>query len=139
MVEKRYVDVNVFIYWLAGHPEYGERAREWVRRVEHGGRGEYVTSTLTLYEAAVILAGLSGRSLKDREFLESIINPITSLPGLEIAALREKDLTQALELMEAYSLDYEDALHLAVALREKATTIVSNDKDFDKTPLKRTF
>ena len=39
--------------------------------------------------------------------------------------------------MKAYDIDYEDALHLATALRVGAKEIVSNDKDFDKTPLTR--
>ncbi|MCC6024602.1 MAG: PIN domain-containing protein [Thaumarchaeota archaeon] len=41
--------------------------------------------------------------------------------------------------MKEYGLDYEDALHLAVALRNKAEEIISNDQDFDRTPLKRRF
>ena len=139
MVEKKYVDVNVFVYWLAKHPEYGEVAREWIRRIEHGKRGEYVTSTLTLYELAVILAGLAGKSLRDRELIKIIINAVTSLAGLEITTLEQKDCIKALELMEKHNLDYEDSLHLAVAMRERAVRIISNDKDFDKTLIKRSF
>jgi len=41
--------------------------------------------------------------------------------------------------MEEYGIDYEDALHLTVALRKGAKEITSNDEDFDKTPLTRTF
>lgn len=50
-----------------------------------------------------------------------------------------EELTQAAKLMKEYSLDYEDAVHLATALRNKAKEIISNDEDFDKTPLKRRF
>ena len=39
--------------------------------------------------------------------------------------------------MEECDLDYEDSLHLSVARRVGAKEIVSNDKDFDKIPLKR--
>jgi predicted nucleic acid-binding protein len=56
--------------------------------------------------------GLIGRSLKDQELVD---------------------------LMKEYGLDYEDDLHLAVALRNKAKEIISNDQDFDRTPLKRRF
>jgi predicted nucleic acid-binding protein len=41
--------------------------------------------------------------------------------------------------MREYELDYEDTLHLTVALKGKAKEIISNDQDFDKTPLKRSF
>jgi predicted nucleic acid-binding protein len=39
--------------------------------------------------------------------------------------------------MKEYNLDYEDSIHLAVALRTGAQEIVSNDKDFESTPLRR--
>jgi predicted nucleic acid-binding protein len=45
----------------------------------------------------------------------------------------------AIPLMERYRVDLEDALHLATALRLGARRIVSNDADFDRTPLKRVF
>lgn len=136
---KKYVDVNVFVYWLAGHPEHGVKAREWVRRMEHGRRGEYVTSALTLYELTVILAGLTGRSLRDGELARTVVDAVSGLPGLEAEPLVLEDYVRALELMLEYRLDYEDSIHLAVALRSKARTIISNDRDFDNAPLKRAF
>lgn len=120
-------------------PRIWEVAKEWIRRIEYGSRGEYIISSLTLYELVVILAGLTGRSLKDKELIKTVIDAITSLAGLEVVALEHRDYIKALELMEKYSLDYEDSLHLAVAIREGAIKIISNDKDFDKTPIKRTF
>ena len=41
--------------------------------------------------------------------------------------------------MEECDLDYEDSLHLSVARRVGAKETVSNDRDFDKTSLKRTI
>ncbi|MEM2153278.1 MAG: PIN domain-containing protein [Nitrososphaeria archaeon] len=41
--------------------------------------------------------------------------------------------------MGEYGLDFEDALHLASALRYNLKEIISNDLDFDQTPLKRIF
>ncbi len=139
MVEKKYVDVNIFVYWLAKHPKYGEIAKEWIRKIEHGSHGEYITSALTLYEIAIILASLTGRTLKDKELIKIIVNATTSLTGLEIIPLERRDHIKALELMQKYNLDYEDSLHLAIATKKKAIKIISNDKDFDKTPLKRIF
>lgn len=121
MVEKKYVDVNIFVYWLAKHPEYGEKAREWIRRIEHSRRGEYITSALTLYELAVILSGLTGKNLREERLVKTIIDAVTKLPSLEVVALKWEDHVRALELMQKHSLDYEDSLHLATALRSKAT------------------
>lgn len=129
-----YVDVNVFVYWLGGHPVFGEAALEWIRRVEAASRGRYVTSSLTLYETLVVLAGLTGRSLRDRGFVGVVLRSITGLPGLLVVPFSLDDAVEALELMGRYGLDYEDALHLAVALRVGAEKIISNDGDFDGIP-----
>jgi predicted nucleic acid-binding protein len=56
---------------------------------------------------------------------------------LTIESLKPEDLTSAAELMNNNKLDYEDALHLAVALRAGAKEIVTNDKGFNATNLKR--
>jgi len=56
-----------------------------------------------------------------------------------IDQLRTADFSQAVDLTKEYSLDYGDSLHLATALRIFAREIISNDKDFDETPLARTF
>lgn len=135
----KYVDINVFIYWLGNHPSFGEAAYEWIKKIENAPRGEYVTSSLTLYEALVIIAGLTGRSLKEWSFVKEVINSITSLKSLMIRPLKPEDLIQAVYLMKEYNLDYEDSLHLATALGMGVNEIISNDKDFDKTPLRRTF
>ena len=139
VVSKGYVDINIFIYWLGNHPTFGKKAYKWIKRIEEASQGKYVTSSLTLYETLVIMAGLTGRSLKDKAFVEEIVNSITSLPSLLITPLTVEDVTEAANLMKEYDLDYEDALHLATALRNNVKKIISNDQDFDKTPLKRTF
>lgn len=133
-----YVDANVFVYWLGKHPAHGRTALELVRRMEDPGQRRYVTSSLTIYEVLVIVAGLAGKNLKDRGLVEAV-GSISGLPGLRIAPLAKEDLAGAPKLMDEYSLDYEDALHLAAALRNGAEEIISNDRDFDRTPLRRSF
>ena len=139
MVERKYVDVNLFVYWLGGHPTLGRRSKDWIKRVEGGIDGEFVTSSLTLYETLVILAGLTGQNLKQQSFVRSVVGSITSLPGLKIIPLEVQDFMLALTYMHDYKLDYEDSLHLAAALRAGAKKIISNDSDFDRTPLERVF
>jgi len=68
-----------------------------------------------------------------------VINAIINLRGLFIEPLKLEDCIRALYLMENYEIDYEDAIHLSTALRIGAIEIVSNDIDFDKTPLRRIF
>lgn len=140
MVEpSRYVDVNIFVYWLGKHPKFGETAYEWVRKIENSTCKEYVTSSLTIYETIVIMAGLSGKNLKDKIFVEMVVNSLTRMKGLTIEPLKPEDFTCAADLMNDCRIDYEDALHLAVAMRVDAQEIISNDKDFDTTHIKRTI
>jgi predicted nucleic acid-binding protein len=134
-----YVDINIFVYWLGNHPTFGKQAHQWIKKIEEARRGKYATSSLTLYQILVIMSGLTGKNLKDQKLVEEITNSIISLPGLTIIPLTEKDIIQAKSLMEEYQLDYEDALHLAAALKIKAKEIISNDQDFNKTPLRRIF
>ncbi len=67
------------------------------------------------------------------------VNSLTHIKGLSIEALKVEDLLEAKSLMNECKLDYEDAIHLAVATRIGAQEIISNNKDFDATPIKRTF
>jgi uncharacterized protein len=141
MVDKSrfYVDVNVFVYWLGNHPKYGQVALEWIKKMEASPRGEYVTSALTLYETLVIIGGLTGKNLKDKNFVQQVIKPMNSIKGLVIEPLRSEDFTKAADLLNEFKFDFEDSLHLAVAIRTGAQEIISNDKGFDATQIKRTM
>jgi predicted nucleic acid-binding protein len=114
-------------------------AQKWIQKIEDSQSGSYVTSSLTLYETLVILGGLTGKGLKDKTFINQVISPITSLRSLTIEPLKPEDFSMAVELMTSNNLDYEDSLHLAIANRIGAQEIISNDKDFDGTKMKRTL
>ena len=120
-------------------PKFGETAYKWIKSVENASRREYVTSSLTIYETLIIVGGLTGKNLRDKGFVEEVITAIMSLRGLIIEPLTSGDVSQAFRLMKEYGFDYEDSLHLAVALRVGAKEIVSNDEDFDGSPLRRIF
>ena len=128
-----YVDVNVFVYWLGEHPVFGKIAHSWIQKIAEASCREYVTSSLTIYEVLCVLAGLAGKNLKNRSFVEQITNAITQLKGLTIEPLKLEDMVVAAELLNSSRLDYEDALHLAVAIRTGTQEIISNDKDFNTT------
>ena len=139
MDKPKNVDVNVFIYWLGSHPLYGEKSHRWIRKIEEASSREYVTSSLTVYETLIILAGLTGKNLRDKEFVREIIKAFERLEGLAIEPLKREDIVPATELMEKYQLNYEDALHLATVFKARAITVISNDKDWERTPIPRTF
>jgi predicted nucleic acid-binding protein len=56
-----------------------------------------------------------------------------------IEPLKPEDFTKALILINDFKLDFEDSIHLVVATRIRAKDIISNDKDFNTTLLKRNF
>jgi predicted nucleic acid-binding protein len=134
-----YVDVNVFVYWLGEHPVFGKTAYGWIQKIAEDSSIEYVTSSLTVYEVLCVLSGLAGKNLRNRSFVEQITGALTQLRGLTIEPLKPEDLITAVELLNNNKLDYEDALHLAVAIRTGAQKIITNDKDFDTTDIPRTF
>jgi predicted nucleic acid-binding protein len=127
-----YLDVNVFVYWLGSHPTHGEKAHSWIKTVEKSVGTRCTTSTLSLYQVLVVMAGLTGTTLSDVGFLEKIYTAITGLQGLQIVPLTSRHFSRALALIRSYDVDYEDALHLAMAMDEGLNKILSNDSDFDK-------
>jgi Predicted nucleic acid-binding protein, contains PIN domain len=134
-----YVDVNVFVYWLGKHPLFGATAHDWIQKIANSSPREYVTSSLAIYQALYVLAGLAGTNLKNKLFVQQITTSLTQIKGLTIESLKLEDLTNAAELMNHNKLDYEDALHLAVATRTGVKEIITNDKRFNAANVKRTF
>ena len=138
MASKTYLDVNVFVYWLTDSNEFGEKAYHWIKLISEEPH-EYITSSLTIYETAIIIAGQIGKSLNDKNLINQINTAFSELINLEIIPLTSKYLLEAPVLMNEFNLDFEDSIHLNTALDNDATQIVSNDRDFDKTPLTRLF
>ena len=109
------------------------------RKIINSSPKEFITSSLTIYEALYILAGLSGTNLKNKRFVQQITLSLTEIKGLTIEPLKPEDLTNAAELMNDNKIDYEDALHLAVATRTGVKEIITNDKRFNVVNIKRVF
>jgi len=55
-----------------------------------------------------------------------------SFPNLRLLGVKKSTVFRAQELVEKYRMRPRDAIHAAVALENKITTIVSYDKDFDE-------
>ena len=67
-----------------------------------------------------------------RKFLEAILN----FEGLIIYSTTPKDEIEICEIAKKFNLTFDDALHYYVA-RQFNLTLVSFDKDFDRTDIKR--
>ena len=136
--EAKYVDVNVFVYWLVDS-EYTKNAKYWIEKIQESKYGEFFTSVLTIYETAVIIAGLMGESLRNENFVKKIIEAFKSLKQLKYVSLSKEDIFAVVDIMKNKGLDMEDAIHYLAANKAGAKTIISNDSDFDRTELTRKF
>lgn len=118
---KRFVDTNVFIYTLTGHPKFGETAKRILERIEAGEVA--VTSTLVLCEVAWVLEAM-GRQGEVKSTLEKIL----SYTALEVAGFDEDDLLVGANNMLVCHIDFNDGVNTAIMERLGIGEAYSNDE-----------
>ena len=118
---KRFVDTNVFIYALTGHPKFGETAKGILERIEAGETA--VTSTLVLCEVAWVLEAM-GRQGEVKSTLEKIL----SYTALEVAGFDEDDLLVGANNMLVCHIDFNDGINTAIMERLGIGETYSNDE-----------
>lgn len=126
----RYVDVNVFVYWLGDDPVFGDEATGIIERIEKGERT--ATSSLTPWLTHVALVNARARNYSEEKLTEKF----RELVFLRVEPVTIDDYQTAVTAMRRYRLDLEDSLHFTVAERLRIREIYSNDRDFEKTPLR---
>lgn len=123
-----YVDSNIFIYPVIYDTEaVGEAksSKDFLFKIASGEVQAY-TATLTWDEIAWAtrkIFGFESSAEQSRKFL--------SFPNLRLLGVNKNAVLRAQTLMEKYRTRPRDAVHAAVALENKITTILSYDKDFD--------
>lgn len=127
-----YIDVNVFVYWLTGDPDFGETATRIIRGIELGEKA--FTSALTLWQLHILL------KKESQNYSEKIlVEKIGKLKNLIIVPLTLEVFEEAVVYQKEVGLDLEDSIHFAVASRFGAAIIYSNDTDFGNLPIERKF
>jgi|Deesub1362A_J573_1020465.scaffolds.fasta_scaffold01653_19 predicted nucleic acid-binding protein len=129
---RKFVDTNIFLYAIQANPEFGKRSKEILKRVDEGEKA--VTSLINLAE---ICWWLEKHGSRDK--IEEELRLINSILNLEIIPVTTDDLLLAAKFVKEYSIDFNDCISLAVMKRMKISTICSNDRDFDRTWVKRSF
>ena len=123
-----YVDSDVFLYPVI----YDETAvveakesKDLLLKIALG-KIEAYTSSITWDEVTWVVRKLFGIDLSLNEGKRFL-----SFPNLRLLGIKRTTVLKAQEIVEKYKLRPRDAVHVAAALENKITTIVSYDKDFD--------
>jgi len=117
----RFVDTNIFIYVATNHPRFGPTSTSILRRIEEGE--EAATSTLVLCEVAWVFEAM-GRQGDIKPTLEKILSYST----LHIEPFDTDDLIVGANLMATHSLDFNDAVNVALMERLGINEAYTNDE-----------
>ncbi|MBI1972887.1 type II toxin-antitoxin system VapC family toxin [Candidatus Woesearchaeota archaeon] len=121
-----YLDANIFLYAVLNEGILGQKSRALLSKIAKKETVGY-TSCLTWDEFVYTLKKLFGReaAVDQGDKLLHFLN-LHFLPTNELV------LSEAQQLIEKYTLDPRDSIHIASALVHNIPTIVSTDPDFDK-------
>lgn len=145
-----YIDANIFIYAATGHSNYGEKCKQFLRRVE-SKELKGITSTLTINEVLHRLTIIELAEKKDVEprgvirlikespsVLTNASNSFTfiekmgQLTNLDFAAYTREIAFLAQTVSKKYLLMSNDATHVATMKTHGISDIATNDPDFER-------
>jgi predicted nucleic acid-binding protein len=117
----------VFIYPVIYDEKMAEakNSKEFLLKIALG-KVEAYTSCITWDEISWVLRkifGITPSIDEGKKFL--------TFPNLKLLGVKKTTIFRAQEIVEKYHVKPRDAIHLATALENKITTIVSYDKDLD--------
>ena len=118
------LDTSPLIFYIEEHANYIDPLEQFFAALDEG-MFRVVTSTVTLLEVLVHPLRRGDEALAHRynDILLSSPN-ISTLPVTYLTA------QEAAELRARHNLRTPDAIQLAIAIREGATTLLTNDRDF---------
>jgi predicted nucleic acid-binding protein len=116
----RFIDTNVFVYAITAHPRSGETAKRILQRIEKGESA--VTSTLVLCEVALVLEAM-GKQSDIKPTLEKIL----SYKSLKVLEFGDDDSLVGANNMISHRLDFNDAVNVAIMMRNNISEVYSND------------
>lgn len=120
------VDSNIFLEGLL-EQEQSTKVQSFLK--ETVTENLYITN-FSLHSIGVLLTRV-GKIKLLRGFVNDVI-----LNRVEVLSVKPEDLNQVMDNAEAFSLDFDDAYQYTIA-KIYNLQIVSFDKDFDKTDIKR--
>jgi len=146
---KVFIDTNIFLYDIAGHPVYGGSCKRFLKRLEIR-EIVGVTSVVVLNELLhkLILGEVSKRKgltlsqgmeyiKKNPDVISSlkaynIVGKIEGMGSLAIMELTPDIFAFARGYMIKYKLMSNDAIHVATCKEHEIENIATNDADFER-------
>ena len=124
------IDANIFLEILLQQSRYRE-CEEFLEKVRKGEIDAFI-SRFSLYSIELIMIRY-GKMNELRIFLSLL----STFRGLTIISTSPIDNLHILEVMKKFNLDFDDALNYYIVKKYQLKGIVSFDKHFDKTDIKR--
>jgi predicted nucleic acid-binding protein len=125
-----YIDTNIWVYAIIAHPKYGEKCKQILKKIE-AKKLEAAISTQVLGEVAGVL--YNKYKVKDTT---SQLNAILSYP-IDIYIVYPDTIRVAAEYARDYGITPYDGIHIALAVENNITDMISADKELDKVELIR--
>lgn len=119
------IDSNIFLEFLLKQDK-SDKCKDFFQKVVDGD----IQAFLSSFNLDSIIMTLGRENISSKEIAE-FVESFLFCKGLHVYNVTFNDRLLALELMDKYDLDYEDALTLQSAISTKSKEIVSFDKHFD--------
>lgn len=121
------IDTNIWLERLLDQ----EKSADVGRFLETVPPSQMIISDFSLHSIGVILSRLN-----KHDFYATFVDDVLLQGGVSLRTVPLASIERMVEVMKSLSLDFDDAYQYVVAELAQAT-IVSFDKDFDKTDLTR--
>jgi predicted nucleic acid-binding protein len=128
-VEKRVLDVNVLAIFLSkGHPGF-----EYISPIlESGLRGAYRPVLMDILPVRAYWIMTQPWGLPKPACAAAIRHFVQAYDIPQYVGLHRESILEAFKLAKELNHDVSDCMYLALALQEKATSIITTDTDFEK-------
>jgi predicted nucleic acid-binding protein len=115
------VDTNIFLHVLLKKEKY-DVSLLFLK----SGKELYITD-FSLYSICILLGKLG-----ENKVLERFVDDAAMGEGIYLVKAEAYEISDVIEIEEKYHLDFDDAYQYFIAQKE-GLTIISYDKDFDRT------
>lgn len=120
------IDTSIFIYLFEDHPRFAAPAARVLKKIERG-TWHGVFSSIGMIEL------LTGPKKAVRfDIAAEYVERLSHFPNLSIIGMNERIVDQASSLRAQHGIGTADAIHVATAITEGATTFVTNDSKLEK-------